>query len=535
MVHPQNGLIVYALPREGPIRRSSDGGATWTDLSPNSPRNVTALKIDPQSPNVLYAQTFNGPVPFKSVDGGRTWTGIGQGLAPEVRVRELVIDPVFPQRLYLTQATSSAGRGFFRSLDGGATWAPLASGLGGGLPVLLGAVPGRPQSDLFGTVQGRLYRSVDGGQTWLEVGPELPKPIVPTLAVTGHGLFLGTYQGVYRSTDGGTSWVLGSRGLNGNFVRGLAAGSSLVAGTQNSGLFASEDGGAAWRRLPLEGLAPQDTPLVLGPVVFPPGDPQRIYVSVDQGIARSEDAGASWSISSIDSLWAEKIVVDPTHSDVLYVAGNTMAPGPYVTGQVICGLQKSVDGGRSWSCLRDRLPGGEISVLALDPRQPSTLYARVANALYRSADGGGSWQLLPSFPLELAPRALAFPPGNPATIYSGVYGGVARSTNGGQTWTRFTRGLPEHDAILDVEIDPVEPATLYAMSSASGVFKSTDAGKTWTFLGPGLEGTFAETLRLDPQDRSTLYVATRGSGVLKLTQQRGGAADSAPTASDPHR
>ena len=96
---------------------------------------------------------------------------------------------------------------------------------------------------------------------------------------------------------------------------------------------------------------------------------------------------------------------------------------------------------------------------------------------------------------------------------------MSRSTDGGRAWSLSINGFPARDAVLDIEIDPEAPDTIYALTSASGVFKSTDSGKTWRTVGPGLEGLHAEDLLLDPSDRSTLYVATTGEGLQKLTQR----------------
>ena len=73
----------------GHVFRTSNAGATWTDISgdlPNVP--VNALVIDPDVPRTLYIGTDIGVM--VTVDGGNTWSTMGNGL-PRVVVDSLVL------------------------------------------------------------------------------------------------------------------------------------------------------------------------------------------------------------------------------------------------------------------------------------------------------------------------------------------------------------------------------------------------------------------------------------------------------------
>jgi hypothetical protein len=72
--------------------------------------------------------------------------------------------------------------------------------------------------------------------------------------------------------------------------------------------------------------------------------------------------------------------------------------------------------------------------------------------------------------------SLALDPANPSTLYAGTTGrGVLKSTNGGATWslTGLT-GTP----IASLAIDPLVPTTLYAVTPV-GVLKSVDGAQSW--------------------------------------------------------
>lgn len=98
--------------------------------------------------------------------------------------------------------------------------------------------------------------------------------------------------------------------------------------------------------------------------------------------------------------------------------------------------------------------------------------------------------------------ALAIDPRNPATLYAGTSGGgVFKSTNGGGSWTAINTGLISDD-VRALAIDPSTPATLYA--AGSGVFKSTNGGGSWTAINAGMASAFVYSLAVDPSAPATL-------------------------------
>jgi photosystem II stability/assembly factor-like uncharacterized protein len=91
---PQSPGAVYAV-AQGFLWKSSDGGATWLDLSDRLPYAVSAIATDPRKPATIYAATVVGVV--TSGDGGETWAP----LASDIRTAEfLLVDPKRDDTLY---------------------------------------------------------------------------------------------------------------------------------------------------------------------------------------------------------------------------------------------------------------------------------------------------------------------------------------------------------------------------------------------------------------------------------------------------
>ena len=84
------------------------------------------------------------------------------------------------------------------------------------------------------------------------------------------------------------------------------------------------------------------------------------------------------------------------------------------------GLYRSDNGGNNWIKIGSGLPDGVIFALAVDPGNPSTVYAAPsAGGLYRSTDAGASFTLVPGLRIPIV-NAIAIDPANGSQIYTGT-------------------------------------------------------------------------------------------------------------------
>jgi photosystem II stability/assembly factor-like uncharacterized protein len=199
-IDPQHPNILYGGGLQG-LYKSTDGGVTWVPLQgPVSQAWILDIAIDPITPSTVYASGmyFPGeadrqPGVFKSTDGGATWTQLRQGLPSNTSddtARTIAIDPAHPGTLY-----AGFQIGLYKSTDSGATW-HLTTGLLG--PVNVRSVvflPSSPDTLYFATQEGDVFRSTDGGVTWTELDTGLAVQYGMDLAIdpTGPGrLYLAT-------------------------------------------------------------------------------------------------------------------------------------------------------------------------------------------------------------------------------------------------------------------------------------------------------------------------------------------------------
>ena len=89
------------------------------------------------------------------------------------------------------------------------------------------------------------------------------------------------------------------------------------------------------------------------------------------------------------------------------------------------GLFKSIDGGTSWKQLSTGLPeGSSFGPLAIDPRDPGTVYLGTGTGVLRSTDGGETWSAVNSGLEGIYVRSLAIDPQDPNRVYAGTQAGL---------------------------------------------------------------------------------------------------------------
>lgn len=474
-----------------------DRGATWQGAGLFG-YSITALAIDPLQPGVLVAAGRDKKsilaVVLVSRDGGVTWRGQG-GIGGSQLFADLVFHPTSPNTLF------AFGWGYptYVSRDGGATWTSL------GQP--LADLTFGPGDSLFGAPFDTygILKSVDGGLTWAQTG--LPDGTTQVLRVDGR-LYAAGGLGVWISIDNGAHWRPSSRGLSARNASDLTEFRSALYGSfAPEGVLASRTGGTSWQQL-RDANHPEG--LLLR---FLTAGPDALYAleqigdfTPQEALVRSTDGGASWSELADPGLGGAftSLAVDPRNPALLY-AGSTEQTGNDVPR---CHLARSVDTGRSWSCVVEEASVEEIHV----ERKTSTPYLIAAGNLFALAGGTTLEPRGAGLPSQ-GTLGFAFDPRLAGTLYAATTEGVFKTVDGGLSWTRAGRGLPAGQAVHSVAVDLRRRGVVYA-GLQGRVFRSLDAGRTWRQLGNGLplEAPIVEILPSASNPRR-LYAISAGHGL----------------------
>lgn len=204
-INPVNPNILYGGDRV--IKKSTDGGRTWTEILRPKEAFFRSFALDPNHPDTLFTVNTLTATLYKSSDGGRTWS-IKSSYAPRLAVTEsIVVDPSDSSRVYAASYDF-----FWKSTDGGETWRQIRTGLEAtALANWIEAItidPAMPHVLYIATRADRIFKSVDYGETWVEagrVGPFPGKIIID--ARDPRTLYVATSDSWFQSSDGGQTWV----------------------------------------------------------------------------------------------------------------------------------------------------------------------------------------------------------------------------------------------------------------------------------------------------------------------------------------
>jgi photosystem II stability/assembly factor-like uncharacterized protein len=500
---------------------------------------INALAFDPQDSSILYAglNGLNGSASgiFKSTNGGASWgpLNLSVQVCCTYYSQGLVIDPLNRDTLY------AASNGGIVRLSASTGMILGTSALGAGVIASLAIDPRNPAT-LYAATSGdpsSVFRSTDRGNSW----------IATAFASQGYGritmlaadpvnsgtVYAGTFYGVVKTVDGGESWTGMSRGIDGIGVESVTVdphnSGTLYATDEANRVLKTTDSGKNWTAL--QGL-PIGFP-INGAVTVDPRDSNILYIVNRKGVWKTGDGGSSWNqVGAADFaaagaalgpngyyIFPGVLVLDPQNPETLYALAIAQCSGPCSRTDVV----KSTDGGSSWAVTAS-FAGNNVTLLAIDPRNSSTLYAAGSPRISKSTDGGMTWSdsLLPpeAFSNEddefwAFANSLAVDPRNSNVVYASGSGGVFKTTDGGASWTTMNAGLlpctqsncSEPYLVRSLMIDPRSGA-LYAISSNGGILRNRNGGSIWVTVDDGPPAPpRAKSLALDPSDPSTLYAA----------------------------
>ena len=588
--HPTDANLLYVASASGGIWKTTDGGMSWAPLTDTQSTLVMgAIALAPGNPNVIYAGTgeanmgpskynpaankyrdniYYGRGVLKSVDGGSSWTLLGQAQFDRRTISKIVVDPVDANIVYLAVgavATNglSGNTGVWKSTDGGATWNVMVNGITGLSDTdavsdlvmdpsdrqTLYAAVGTPG----GSPVNSIYKTADGGATWARAGnfplgqndvrvgritvavaPNAPQTLYASVAASGHGgPTLGRLIDIYKTTDGGQNWTplnlpfpdLNYLQFGGDYHSTLAVDPSNAGIVYAGGeyLIASTDGGSTWSTIADgENAGPHHDHHGVG------FDAQgRFLDGNDGGIWRLESlAPVTWSNLNGSSSLNRNLGVVQFNAVALHPTNDDIAHG----GAQDNGTEKFVDDGgdpaRFWK-RSERGDGGAIAVSSFNPDN-RIYHIRTGfqtgdpNFFRRSLDGGQSWfnhvsGITPGEPKNFYPPFVVHPvPANGTDRLVLGTDHVYRSLDGANNWEKiggagFT-GWTVSDVLDSLAVAPSETAAMRTIYASAGghIFVTFNADASpgsvvWEERDGGLPLDRFPGLLVDPGDNQVAY------------------------------
>jgi photosystem II stability/assembly factor-like uncharacterized protein len=517
--------LEYQMSSGGPgcgLFKSTDGGETWSEITrnPGLPSGVVGrigVAVSGADSNRVYAlvENENGGL-FSSDDAGATWKLINSNRSIRQRAfyyTHVTADTKNKDTVYLLNTS------IFRSTDGGKTLTSIGNGTHGDHHDLW-VDPDNPQHLVLGNDGGGAVSMTggqgSGGQGWS--GQDFPTGQFYHVITTKHVPYhvCGAQQDsttlcVPSNTNQG-----GGRGGGGN----AAPPPTYSAGGGEPGyiapdpkdpdvFFAGGNNGTFITRLnrktgelrevgPYPRLFSGEPSSALVeriqwtfPIIFSPLDPNVLYTAT-QHVWKTTNGGQSWQKISRDLTRHDpKTMGDSggpiTHdmnSPEVYATVFALGPGKTDVNVIWAGSDDGLihvtrDGGKTWANVtpKDMPEFGRVSLIDASAFDAGTAYVAVKKPLL-----------------------------NDFTPY------LFRTHDFGKTWTKITNGIGALDYVHAVREDPTRKGLLYA-GTQHGIYVSFNDGERWESLSLNLPDTQVCDIIVEKND---LVITTHGRGFYIL-------------------
>ena len=475
-------LLYYAGTAGGGIWKTTDGGASWQNVSDAiGLASVGAIAVDAGNDRSVWAgggetNPRNDVIPegglYHSIDGGRRWSRLN--FAGAGGISRILVDPKDPKHVLVGVLGDvfgpSENRGVYVTFDGGATFAKT------------------------------LYLSEQTGVSDMAMDPHDPNVVFASMwHVLRRPWELssgGTDDGLFRSADGGRTW----HRINGNgfpappigrigvaFAPSLSSRVYALVESRDGVLWRSDDGGASWKLATRDTLANQ-RPFYFSHVGVSPTDPNTVY-GVSMLLATSYDGGSKFNLSAFG-----------VHADLheLWISSNGERMALAGDG----GIAISTNRGASWANSRN-VPIGQMYRVGVSNETPYLVCGGLQDnnaycgpAFSGSSDGitNRDW-----FKVVEGDGEWAVPdPTNPRLIWADsengevvIYDRVSHETIN----VRPYRGTAREDFVLATSRyrfnweSPIAFAAYdphLAFIGANVVFATRDRGRHWKAISPDL-------------------------------------------------
>jgi hypothetical protein len=443
---------------QGALRRSTDGGATWSGpltggvgfCNPQCFYDVS-VAAHPTVADTLMLGGSPALVSARSTDGGNTFQSFSAGLHVDTHVHAYA--PSNPAILYF-----GSDGGIWRSSDGGQTWTSRNNTQYHATQFQSLALHPFDREFMIGGTQdnGTIFKLPDGSWVRTDGGDG------------GYALIDQNATDVTNVTQYHTYF---NNATQIRFARRFTA-VPPVGSWQTFGC-----GGVA------NGIACNPTAVLFyAPIALGPGTPNTIYMGSDT-LYRSADNGTTM----------------PATSQVLQAgqAITTIAISPVNDNFRIAGLRN----GQVFATTTGANPMTNVTAAAMPDPHPSDANQRraVARALFHPTDPNIAW---------VAFGGYAVNPGEHVWKTTNLSAGAAG-------WVASGTGIPDVP-VNSLAVDPAQPNNVYAATDI-GVYASTTGGASWFPYSEGLPRVAVFDIAFQNATTRVLRIATHGRGIWERT------------------
>ena len=549
LLHPDDENIMWIGSASGGIWKTVNGGGHWFPLWDfMSSLSITALEMDPDDPDIIYASTgeaFTWMPPgagiFKSYNGGETWTQLADSVDPVGYkwINDLIIHPTNGEILLAATQTDNYVGKIIRSHDSGVTWITVLDS--NTMFTDLAMDPDDPSVILASTLTSVFRSDATGVEySWDEMStggsdalPDITGRTAFSFGVGNDMVYAsldvpadpGSSRGqIWRSSDNGLTWEWRSSPLHMkkqgtyNNVIWLEPGSNERILFGGMDVWKSTNGGASVMRISNwenyhegGGSAHADQHVIVPHINYGNGN-TTVFVGNDGGIQR-HPYPFQWDYTSGWVNLANNLGITQFYHADANLDGSKILGGTQDNDDL---LFTRSSGPQNWY----QAAPGDGTYAAIDPENDEFMYtAYIHLKMARSLNGGdnyywiidGLWDAeIPEQALPIAPFALD----KVWTTYL-VAGGrsIWQTSNSGGYWHQVLEPLAGNPLCSAVEISPTVGVEVSWVGYTDGSIRKTENfAVDWTAvtgISMGQE-TFITDIEISPHDPQTVIVVFAG-------------------------
>jgi photosystem II stability/assembly factor-like uncharacterized protein len=475
---------------EGSLYKSTNGGASWTELTrnPGLPRGLwgkIGVSVSGADPNRVYAliEADSGGV-FRSDDGGATWTRTNDQRTLRQRAfyyTRIYADPKEKDVVYALNVS------FFKSTDGGKTF-PIQLRPPHGDNHDLWIAPNDNQRMINGNDGGGNV-SVNGGATWTD--QDYPTAQLYHIIASHHTPYwvCGAQQDNSTACVRSRGWpqmapIVPVGGGESGYIANDPENPDLFYSGSYGGLLTRYDYSTGssqvinvWPENPMGHSSGEIRERFQWtfPIVFSRTGPKVLYVG-SQHLWMTTTEGKSWTRISPDLTRHDPKTMGPSGGPITkdqtgvetYATIFTIAPSPHDRNTIWTGsddgyVQLTRDHGQNWTNVtpRDMPEFSRISMIEVSPHRAGAAYVAAkryqlddrAPYIYKTEDYGRTWSKIVT---GIAPghyvHAVREDPVRPGLLFAGTEHGLYISFDDGANWKWFRQNLPASVQVADLVV-----------------------------------------------------------------------------------
>jgi photosystem II stability/assembly factor-like uncharacterized protein len=553
------------------IIKTEDGGASWTDISPDTPHHYNDYSdvcfSDPS--NCFISGGSTDCFLLHSHDGGSTWdtafqttgvnfdqvhfvdsaTGFLGGTNRDVYIKSedggqiWEIDTVQPtiedlhvHEIYFinnnigfigASTGDMTGNGYtiLKTVDAGKTWYQVFSDpfVGADKFFFLDQDTGYAISPII-WYNNSVLKTTDGGESWDLISDNLGWWSFTGICMNeeGNGVIVGSAGQIYQSDDFGNSWeaafdnAFPNNTINRSFITGDSSiMANLYGGTGGiiwTKVIESFDRGATWYGSESYPDGVSAICFIDNSVAFYGGTPGGIYKSVDGGV--------EWVFYELDDPEFQPLSIDFIDTQTGFIGG--------IKESYYMELYKTTDQGETWTRINAEVFNHVYPFYQVEFINDSVGFIigeinftdTLSNILI-TYDQGNTWEV-DTLPFKNDFNGIYFVDDQTGFLYG--WQKVCKTINGGQDWYLVEIDTLGYFDAISMSFPSSE--TGYLINSAwsnQSIFKTTDGGDTWHSVDPPTASSiysvnfFTEDEGLITGENSIIFTTTTG-GLVDLPE-----------------